>query len=76
MINLGELITQISGALLTLTDDLCSAFAKCYDRTHLAHNNTHATTMSTTSNLLQHCRDEILAAHTAAHIFCVEPPRV
>lgn len=31
MINLGELITQISGALLTLTDDLRSAFTEYYD---------------------------------------------
>ncbi|MGH4002148.1 MAG: hypothetical protein ACRDTJ_32305 [Pseudonocardiaceae bacterium] len=76
LIALGGLLTQISGALLTLTD-LLSVPAHHYDRTrphqvesHQVDNNTTpAKRLLTATSLLKDCRDSFLAAYTSARAF-------
>jgi len=71
LIALGGLLTQISGALLTLTD-LLSAPAHHYDRTRLRGVDTDATPaqrLQGAVSLLRDCRDGFLAAYTSARAF-------
>ena len=71
LIALGGLLTQISGALLTLTD-LLSAPAHHYDRTRLRGVDTDATPaprLPGAVSLLRDCRDGFLAAYTSARAF-------
>jgi hypothetical protein len=71
LIALGGLLTQISGALLTLTD-LLSVPAHHYDRTrpHQADDNTTAgKRLPAATSLLKDCRDSFLAAYTSARAF-------
>lgn len=56
LIALGGLLTQISGALLEVTD-LLGAAAQHPDRTRVA------------TRLLQDCRDSYVTAHTGARVF-------
>ncbi|MGH4011501.1 MAG: hypothetical protein ACRDTH_25610 [Pseudonocardiaceae bacterium] len=67
LIALGGLLTQVSGALLTLTD-LLSAPAHHYDRTRLRTNTdaTRAPRPPGATGLLRNCRDGYLAAYTSA----------
>ena len=68
LIALGGLLTQVSGALLTLTD-LLSAPAQHYDRTRLLRADTDATRAHRSpgaTGLLRDCRDGYLAAYTSA----------
>lgn len=71
LIALGGLVTQISGALLTLTD-LLSAPAHHYDRTRLRRVDTDAVVaprLRGAVSLLRDCRDGFRAAYTAARAF-------
>ncbi len=71
LIALGGLLTQISGALLTLSD-LLSAPAHHYDRTRLSRADTPATPaepLPMATSLLRDCRDGFLAAYTSARAF-------
>jgi hypothetical protein len=71
LITLGRLLTQISGALLTLTDQL-SVATQHYDRTRLHRAYTGAAGPSrcvTAGNSLQNCRDGIRATYLAAQAF-------
>lgn len=71
LIALGGLLTQVSGALLTLTD-LLSAPAHHYDRTRLRRPDTDATRIQplwTAVSLLRECRSGFLAAYTSARAF-------
>ncbi|MGQ0717693.1 MAG: hypothetical protein ACT4NP_10360 [Pseudonocardiales bacterium] len=68
LIALGGLLTQVSGALLTLTD-LLSAPAHHYDRTRLLRTDTDTTRAHRppgATGLLRGCRDGYLAAYTSA----------
>ncbi len=68
LIALGGLLTQVSGALLTLTD-LLSAPAHHYDRTRLLRADTDTTRAHRppdATGLLRDCRDGYLAAYTSA----------
>jgi hypothetical protein len=68
LIALGGFLTQISGALLTLTD-LLGASAHHFDRTQLrcAHpDTTPAERRPTAASLLRDCRTGYLAAYTSA----------
>ncbi|MGH3902163.1 MAG: hypothetical protein ACRDTA_28720 [Pseudonocardiaceae bacterium] len=68
LIALGGLLTQVSGALLTLTD-LLSAPAHHYDRTRLLRVETdtpRAHRPPGATGLLRDCRDGYLAAYTSA----------
>lgn len=67
LIALGGLLTQISGALLTLADQLIAP-AHHYDRTRaLRHHSTAAHQPST--RLLLDCRNNYLSASSAARAF-------
>ncbi len=71
LIALGGLLTQISGALLTLTD-LLGAPAHHYDRTRLRRadtDTTPATRLPAATSLLRDCRDGFLTAYTSARAF-------
>lgn len=71
LIALGGLVTQISGALLTLTD-LLSAPAHHYDRTRLRRVDTDASSaqrLRGAVSLLRDCRDGFRAAYTSARAF-------
>ena len=71
LIALGGLLTQISGALLTLTERL-STPAQHYDRTRRLRADTGTTAaerLSPATSLLQDCRDGFLAAGTSARAF-------
>ncbi|MGH3966010.1 MAG: hypothetical protein ACRDRY_22630 [Pseudonocardiaceae bacterium] len=71
LIALAGLVTQISGALLTLTD-LLSAPAHHYDRTRLRRvdsDGTPAQRLRGAVNLLRDCRDGFLAAYISARAF-------
>ncbi len=71
LIALGGLLTQISGALLTLTD-LLSAPAHHFDRTRLRRVDTDAMPaqrLRAAVSLLRDCRDGFLAAYTSARAF-------
>lgn len=69
LIALGGLLTQISGALLTLTD-LLSVPAQHYDRTRLQGDDTTSTKrLPAATSLLRDCRDSFLAAYTSARAF-------
>jgi hypothetical protein len=71
LIALGGLLTQISAALLTLTD-LLGAPAHHYDRTRLLRTETGTTPakrLPATTSLLRDCRDGFLAAYTSARAF-------
>jgi hypothetical protein len=71
LIALGGLLTQISAALLTLTD-LLGAPAHHYDRTRLLRADTDTTPaerLPLATNLLRNCRDGFLAAYTSARAF-------
>lgn len=80
LIALGGLLTQISAALLTLTD-LLSAPAHHYDRTRLRRVDTDAMPaqrLLAAVSLLRDCRDGFLAAYTSARAFHADlkrPPR-
>ncbi|HKR48084.1 MAG TPA: hypothetical protein VJT72_00650 [Pseudonocardiaceae bacterium] len=70
LIALGGLLTQVSGALLTLTD-LLSAPAHHYDRTRLLRAGTNGPPAQQppvpgATGLLRDCRDGYLAAYTSA----------
>jgi hypothetical protein len=68
LIALGGFLTQISGALLALTD-LLNSSAHHFDRTQLrrAHpDTTLAERRPTAASLLRDCRDGYLAAYTSA----------
>ncbi|MGH3874841.1 MAG: hypothetical protein ACRDSR_25615 [Pseudonocardiaceae bacterium] len=64
LIALGGLLTQVSGALLTLTD-LLSAPAHHYDRTR-AGTSSRAPRPPGATSLLRECRDGYLTAYTSA----------
>ena len=71
LIALGGLLTQISAALLTLTD-LLGAPAHHYDRTRLLRADTDATPaerLPAATSLLRDCRDGFLTAYTSARAF-------
>ncbi len=71
LIALGGLLTQVSGALLTLTD-LLSAPAHHYDRTRALHadaGTTPTVRSPAATSLLRDCRDGFLAAYTSARSF-------
>lgn len=71
LIALGGLLTQISGALLTLTDLLSAPTYHC-DRTRLLRAGTDATATErppSAISLLQECRDGFQAASTSARTF-------
>jgi hypothetical protein len=70
LIALGGLLTQISGALLTLTD-LLGAPAHHYDRTRMlrAGADSPAKRLPAATSLLRDCRDGFLAAYTSARAF-------
>ena len=68
LIALGGLLTQISGALLTLTD-LLSAPAHHYDRVQLRRADTEAQRQPAATSLLRDCRDGYLVAYTSARTF-------
>ncbi|MGH3872210.1 MAG: hypothetical protein ACRDSR_11990 [Pseudonocardiaceae bacterium] len=71
LIALAGLLTQVSVALLTLTD-LLSAPAHHYDRTRLRRIDTDAVSvprLQAAVTLLRDCRDGFLAAYTAARAF-------
>ncbi len=71
LIALGGLLTQINGALLTLTD-LLSVPAHHYDRARLRHADAYATPAQpppAATSLLRDCRDGYLAAYTSARAF-------
>jgi hypothetical protein len=71
LIALGQLLAQISGALLALTDQL-SAAAQHYDRTQLHRVYSGAAESSrcvTVGNTLQNCRNGIRATYLAAQAF-------
>lgn len=71
LIALGGLLTQISGALLTLTD-LLSAPAHHYDRTRLLRVDGQiapADRLPDATSLLRDCREGFLAAYTSARAF-------
>ncbi|MGH3976207.1 MAG: hypothetical protein ACRDS9_23220 [Pseudonocardiaceae bacterium] len=73
LIALGGLLTQISGALLTLTD-LLSAPTHHYDRTLLLSEVADATPaqqlqLPTPTGSLRNCRDSYLAAYAYARAF-------
>jgi hypothetical protein len=68
LIALGGFLTQVSGALLTLTD-LLSASAHHFDRTPLRRVHAHTTSAQrrpTAASLLRDCRAGYLAACTSA----------
>ncbi|MGH8918049.1 MAG: hypothetical protein ACRD0H_06875 [Actinomycetes bacterium] len=68
LIALGGLLTQVSGALLTLTD-LLSAPAHHYERTRLPRVDTGVPPAQQplgATGLLRDCRDSYLAAYTSA----------
>jgi hypothetical protein len=74
LIALAGLLTQISAALLTLTD-LLSAPTHHYDRTRLRRAgtaSTQATPLLSATSLLRGCRDGLLAAYTGARAFHAE----
>ena len=72
LIALGGLLTQISGALLTLTD-LLSAPAHHYDRVQMRRADIEATPTqrqpAAATSLLRDCRDGYLVAYTSARTF-------
>ena len=72
LVALGGLLTQVSGALLTLTD-LLNAPAHHYDRTRVLHANTDTTPATrppaAATSLLRDCRDGFLVAYTSARAF-------
>ena len=70
LIALGGLLTQINGALLTLTD-LLSTPARHYDRARLLRAGPDPTPAQppAATSLLQDCRDGYLAAYTSARAF-------
>lgn len=71
LIALGGLLTQINGALLTLTD-LLSAPAHHYDRARLLRADTDTTSAQrqpAATSLLRDCRDGYFAAYTSARAF-------
>ncbi len=71
LIALGGLLTQVSGALLTLTD-LLSAPVHHYDRAQLRRVDTEATPTKpqpAATSLLRDCRDGYLVAYTSARTF-------
>jgi hypothetical protein len=71
LVALGGLLTQVSGALLTLTD-LLNAPAHHYDRTRVLHANTDTTPAArppAATSLLRDCRDGFLMAYTSARAF-------
>lgn len=70
LIALGGLLTQISAALLTLTD-LLSIPAHHYDRTRpqVDNDTTPATRLPAATSLLRDCRESFLAAYTSARAF-------
>jgi hypothetical protein len=71
LIALGGLLTQISGALLTLTDLLSAPAYRC-DRPRLRRANAGATptlTPPAAPRLLRNCRDGYLAAYAHARAF-------
>lgn len=71
LLAIGGLLTQLSSALLTLTD-LLSAPAHHYDRTRLRHADTATTSAqppAAATKLLQDCQDGYLAAYTSARTF-------
>jgi hypothetical protein len=71
LIALGGLLTQVSGALLTLTD-LLSAPAHHYDRTRVLHaiaDTTSAARPPASTSLLRDCRDGFLVAYSSARAF-------
>jgi hypothetical protein len=71
LIAIGGLLTQISCALLTLTDLLGAPAHHC-DRTRLLRADTDATPAEgppAVTSLLQGCRDGYLAAHASARAF-------
>jgi hypothetical protein len=74
LIALGGLLTQISAALLALTD-LLSTPARHYDRARLLRAETDATPAQrppAATSLLRDCRDGYLAAYTSARAFHAE----
>jgi hypothetical protein len=71
LIALGGLLTQISAALLTLTD-LLGAPTHHYDRTRLLRadiDTTLAKQLPVATSLLRDCRDGFLVAYTSARAF-------
>ncbi|HEV7453170.1 MAG TPA: hypothetical protein VGO16_17675 [Pseudonocardiaceae bacterium] len=77
LIALGGLLTQINGALLTLTD-LLSTPARHYDRARLLRadpDTTRAQPPPAATSLLRDCRDGYLAAYTSARAFHAEVRR-
>lgn len=71
LIALGGLLTQVSSAMLTLTD-LLSAPAHHYDRAQLRRANTESTPTQrqpAATSLLRDCRDGYLVAYTSARAF-------
>lgn len=72
LIAVGGLLTQVSGALLTLTD-LLSAPAHHYDRTRVLHPNADTTPAAArppaATRLLRDCRGGFLLAYTSARAF-------
>ena len=71
LIALGGLLTQVSSALLTLTD-LLSGPTHHYDRAQLRRANTKTTPTKpqpAATSLLRDCRDGYLVAYTSARTF-------
>lgn len=68
LVAIAGLLTQVSSALLTLTD-LLSAPAHHCDHTRLRRGDTKAVRPRTATSILRDCRNGYLVAHSAARTF-------